>query len=387
MRRRTVLASMAGALLTTAVPTGARAAEGGSERPGRWRSEEFPAGNASVQQVSAVGGGEVWAVGSRRFGQGRGNVTTVPVLFARGVHDRVWRERALPEGLAASTVSSDGAGGVWLTGRSGATGIPAFRHRAGRWQALESPVPEHAVTAGFGGLAAAGGPDDVWAVGAYQPDDLLTFYGLIAHWDGRAWTRVAVPALDTDYWTLSAVVAAGPADVWAAGSIGTPEGWARPLLLRWDGRSWRRFAAPELDSRYGELTRLVAAGPGEVWAAGSQNDASRDQRPLLARFDGRRWTHRDTGIAAGRLEDLVRTPSGLAVVGAAGADGVFRPTGAELTRRGWEPLDLPQGTTAGGRFPTGVVSVAGRLTVVGLDSAGRAPDGEPLPPAPFAVSR
>ncbi|RKE20435.1 DNA-directed RNA polymerase specialized sigma24 family protein [Streptomyces sp. TLI_171] len=162
----------------------------------------------------------------------------------------------------------------------------------------------------------------------------------------------------------------------------------RPLLLHYDGRAWSRVAAPDLDSRYGELTHLVAAGPGDIWAAGNENpDLSRHQQALVAHFDGRAWSHRDTGVELGTLNGLTRTPDGIAVVGVVVENGVYRPTGAQLRRGGWESLDLPQGPTIGGRYPRGIVSIAGRLTVVGLDSRGEAADGEPVPPLPFSLRR
>ncbi|GLW68493.1 hypothetical protein Kpho02_07920 [Kitasatospora phosalacinea] len=388
MKHRTATAALllAAALSATAAPAGAQSVPPPGERVRVWTVDAFPASDVRLQDAARSGGGS-WAVGARVAPQGRGESVS-PVAFTRGGADRPWRELALPAGLEADTVAPDGSGGTWVTGSRRGGGVPIGHYRAGRWQVQDAPLPAHAVGGGFGGITTAGGPDDAWAVGSYQPDDLLTFYGVIEHWDGASWRQVPTPDLGTDYWTLSDVAATGPSDVWAAGSVGTPEGWPRPLLLHYDGRAWSRVAAPDLDARYGELTRLVVAGPGDVWAAGTENDASRTSyRPLVARFDGRAWTHQDTGIAGGRLSGLARTPGGVAVVGSVAVDGVSRPTGAQLTHRGWEPLDLPQGTAPGGRVPRGVVSVDGRLTVVGLDSAGTDADGRPLPPQPFSVTR
>ncbi|MFC8718902.1 hypothetical protein [Kitasatospora sp. NPDC057198] len=390
MKHRTAATTLllAAALLAAAAPANAQSVP----PPGTltrhapsWTADTFPDGNANILEA-VRSGGSTWAVGIRTTGQGRGT-TAAPIVLTRDGADRAWHELALPKGLGASSVSPDDSGGTWVTDRGPGRSTPVGHYRGGHWQVQDAPLNEHATGGGISGIAATGRPDDTWAVGYYQPDDFLTFYGVIDHWDGTSWQSVPTPALDTDYWTLSAVVANGPSDVWASGTIGTPEGWPRPLLLHYDGRTWSKAAAPDLDSRYGDLTHLVATGPNDIWAAGFRNNASHDDRPLLAHYDGRTWTYQETGIAAGRLNGLTRTPDGVAVVGSVNTDGVTRPTGARLTRHGWEPLDIPQGTAPAGRFPRSVVAVGDRLSVIGLDLPGEAADGSPLPPTPFSVTR
>ncbi|OKJ00011.1 hypothetical protein [Kitasatospora sp. CB01950] len=394
MKRRTVLTTvlLSGALLTTVSPAGAQdTAAADRHRARAWTANAFPAGNANILDADRLDGHTELAVGSRRFGEGKGNTYTVPVAFTRGTGDANWHELALPDGLGARTVDSDGAGGAWVTGDKAANGstIPVGHYRNGRWQVRNAPAPDHTLAAGFGGVAAAGGSDDVWAVGSYEPDDYLTFLGLIEHWNGTGWERVPTPELDTDYWTLGAVTATGPSDVWAAGTIGTPEGWPRPLLLHYDGRAWNRVAAPDLDSRYGELTQLVAIGPGNVWASGTEEGPDHNPQTLVAHYDGTGWTHQDTGIGAGHLYGLTRTGNGVATVGHRLDNGhTYQPIGARLTPGGWQPLDLPQAAGGRGRVPGSVMAAGGRLTVVGIDVPdGTDASGEPLPPTPFSVTR
>src|SRR5438874_1252909 len=49
---------------------------------------------------------------------------------------------------------------------------------------------------------------DAWAVGASPATNTLS----AAHWDGTAWTKVSIPALDDS--TVFGVDATGPDDVW-----------------------------------------------------------------------------------------------------------------------------------------------------------------------------
>ncbi|MFI9783529.1 hypothetical protein ACIHEI_08485 [Kitasatospora sp. NPDC051984] len=390
MKRRTALTTLllTGTLLATAAPAGAQDTGADHPRARAWVSNDFPAGNANLQEAARTDGRTAWAVGFRMFGEGKGR-STEPVAFTRSGADAAWRELPLPDGLNARTVGDDGTGATWVTGLKTTPegGIPTGRYQDGRWQVQNAPAPEHTFAAGFGGVAAAGGPNDAWGVGYYQPDDHLTFLGLIEHWNGTSWERVAAPELDTDYWTLNAVTATGPSDVWAAGTIGTPEGWPRPLLLHYDGRGWQRVSSPDLDSRYGELTQLVAVGPHNIWASGTEEGPDRNPRTLVAHYDGTGWTHQDTGIGAGHLHGLTRTRAGVAVVGETSRNGVYQPIGAQLTPSGWQPLDLPQSTTAGGRMPRSIMDTGGRLTVVGDDVPGKDANGERLPSVPFSVTR
>ncbi|MGW4384494.1 hypothetical protein [Kitasatospora sp. NPDC004531] len=392
MKRRTALTTVlvSGALLLTAAPAGAEDTTADRHRPRAWTANAFPAGNATIQDASRTEGRTAWAVGIREFGEGRDRYTK-PVAFTRNGADAAWRELALPDGLKPRTVDPDGAGGAWVTGLKDntATGIPTARYRDGRWQTQDAPAPEHTLAAGFTDVATAGGPDDVWATGYYQPDDILTFLGMIEHWNGTSWERVPVSGIDpsVDYWTLDAVAATGPSDVWAAGSVGTPEGWSRPLLMHYDGHSWNRVSSPDLDSRYGELTELVAVGPGSVWVSGTEEGPDHNPQTLVAHYDGSSWTRQETGLGAGHLYGLTRTRGGVAVVGVNYAGGAYQPIGAELADGRWKPLDIPQGSTAGGRYPRSVVEVEGRLTVLGLDANGHDASGEPVPPTPFSVTR
>jgi hypothetical protein len=395
MKQRTATTTLllAAALLVAAAPanaqsvppTGAqvRSVQAQDANARTWRTDAFPAGEGALNQPVRVGGHSTWALGNRTIGQGRER-TSVGIAYTRDGADGSWRELALPDSVRGRTAASDGSGGTWVTGSGQGTTTPVSRYRAGQWQTWEAPLNAHAMGGGLTGFATAGDPNDVWAVGYYQPDDYLTFYGVIDHWDGRTWQSVPTPDLGTDYWTLSAVVANSPTDIWASGDVGNEDGWSRPLLLHYDGRSWTEAATPDLDTRPGELTELLALGPNDIWAAGAEIGPSHQDKPTVAHYDGHRWTYQETGIDAGRLYGLTRTQDGVAVVGAAGTDGVYRPTGARLTHRGWEPLDIPQSTTAGGRRPSGIVNVAGRLTVVGTDYDGPADERVQLP---FSVTR
>jgi hypothetical protein len=380
-----VTLSAAGTLL--AGPATVQASAEGEARG--WVEQTFPAGNARLRDAARVDGNTTWAVGSRRYGEGRQSYTE-PVMFSHDDGASDWREIAVPEDVPeVRTLTTGPAGSVWVAGSKpsiGAETIPTARFD-GSWHVRQAPAPAGSLAAGFTELAAVA-DDDVWAVGWWQPGDYLTFYGLIQHWDGTAWQRIQPPAVDSDYWTLSSVVATAADDIWAAGSVGTPEGRVRPLLLHYDGDTWTRVHAPELEGRYGEFSDLVATGPDDVWAVGTEEaGAPAEERGLIAHFDGNRWTRADTATGADRWHAASAGPSGVVVVGTRSRNGVDEPIGLTRTDTGWHPMRLPTGDGPAGRIPVAVVTADRTLTVLGFTPQGETDSGEPLPPQPFAVSR
>jgi hypothetical protein len=98
--------------------------------------------------------------------------------------------------------------------------------------------------------------DNVWAVGTSRRTE---------HWDGTQWTLVPNPSPES----LKAVVALGPADVWAAGGS---------TIIHWDGLSWSIVAHPPVS---GALTALAAQASDDVWVVGVAD---------VLHWDGIAWT-------------------------------------------------------------------------------------------------
>jgi hypothetical protein len=111
---------------------------------------------------------------------------------------------------------------------------------------------------------AAAGADDAFAVGSegFSADGKKAGAGVVLQWDGRAWS-VAYTGADGS--SLSAVAVSSPADVWALGTAGQGASGSlagKPLLVHWDGRTWRPVAFP------GTTGRLLAAAGGRAWIIG-----------------------------------------------------------------------------------------------------------------------
>ena len=133
------------------------------------------------------------------------------------------------------------------------------------------------VSSGVGGLLAgiaATSARNAWAVGSTRDGKPL-----ILRWNGKSWTRASSPAL-AGSGSLSAVAATSARDAWAVG--GTSSG--KPLILRWNGRAWRRLAPPRA-ADHASLRGVGATSAVNVWAVGSTSAG----RPVIVHWNGRIW--------------------------------------------------------------------------------------------------
>ncbi len=124
------------------------------------------------------------------------------------------------------------------------------------------------------------GPNDVWVASNFGP---------LAHFDGANWSILA-PTTSLPATGVTAVWAASPTDVWAAGNErGDPDAngpTSRGTILHRTAAGWQRTdvgVIPPLNAMFG-------SAPNDVWAVGSQGTA--------IRFDGTSWKSMPTGSTA-----------------------------------------------------------------------------------------
>lgn len=205
------------------------------------------------QELTAVWGSEgtdVWAVG-RAVRDG---------IIAPVIHrwdGAAWAEQTpqavleLPGANNLQAVWGDGSGGVW----AGGVGVLA-RFDGSAWVAEQA----YDVRAIWGS-----GTDDVWAVGAGFR------IGAVHHFDG---SELRLDTLGTT--PLTGVGGTGPDDVWAVSSSGG--------IWHYDGTDWS-VSIQEAPGTNPEFRGVWAAGPSEVWAVGQ-----RQQSPVIWHYDGSSWT-------------------------------------------------------------------------------------------------
>ncbi len=160
--------------------------------------------------------------------------------------------------LMRSAGSAAAAGALLIGGAVSASASPAA---AARWRvAYVSPNN----TSGFSDVVALS-PRDVWAVGNVAPPGPLTaIKPLIRRWNGRSWVTVGLPAKFSHAQVLAAA-AYSPADVWVFGQWRNAKGLdGHAFALRWTG-AWSLVG---FWKTYNIVTGAAVFGPADAWIFG-----------------------------------------------------------------------------------------------------------------------
>jgi hypothetical protein len=167
----------------------------------------------------------------------------------------------------------------------------------GRWTMTPLAVPPNPRNTGTQLLdVATTSATDAWAVGLFYEAKPGVTAGsvptgaLIEHWDGTSWHIVANPDSARADGQLNALTLVSRTDIWAVGRVRNSGGMIVPLVLHWDGRSWRSIPAPAA-SAPSAFNAISAAGGSDVWAVGAQTKPGTGNVaiPLAEHWDGRSW--------------------------------------------------------------------------------------------------
>ena len=280
-----------------------------------------------IRGVDAASADDVWAVGSTSSESPEVHASRTLAMHWDGSS---WSIVPTPNvGTAGSllqNVSASGPNDVWAVGEAHldpATGRQAnlMLHWDGvAWSVV--PAPERGTRENDLYNVDAIAPDDAWAVGFFRTGDGWRgiYRTLALHWNGSSWSVVDTPNVGTatDANSLLAVAGAPGGVVWAAGY--GPKG---PQLQRWNGGEWRKVAPDPATPSNGFFTSLAVAGRSDIWAAGLLYDGETgDYAPLLEHRDATGWHH--VAATAGDHDDAT-----LADVSSAGGNvwavgGVYR---------------------------------------------------------------
>lgn len=138
-------------------------------------------------------------------------------------------------------------------------------HWTGRgWEQVMSPTWRQTETVLWAVDSVAA--DDVWAVGEVGYPTGRPF---AMHWDGSVWAPTSVPGTAERAW-LSGVAIAAPNEVWAVGT--RLENWdQQPLAYVWNGQTWREVQVPRKGGKHW-LTDAAITASGDVIVSGSYTD-------------------------------------------------------------------------------------------------------------------
>lgn len=322
-----------------------------------WTAETAPVDAGNLYSEARLDDHTTWAVGTSF-------TTNAPLLLSRDdTNGQGWQEVPrpgdAPSGSWYSSVSASSAQNAWVAeGSTGSGNVPVHHWDGSTWQTTQAPVPKHVGNAAL--HLAAVSATDVWGAGWYWSDDgagQQTLQGMLDHWDGAAWTSVALPA-GVDVANFTAVSATSANDVWAVGHSSADQ----PAVLHYDGSSWKQATLPKV-GLYGEIRGINVSGPNDVWAVGRVLTSETDSGHALAmHWNGSSWTRVKTPAQAGPLSSVAETPSGMLAVGLDHdqANGIALYSTAGTLRM----QTLPQVSGAPVQ-PAYVDAVGDRLTVVG----------------------
>jgi hypothetical protein len=199
---------------------------------------------------------------------------------------------------------------AFAAGHSYDTNLAAYRtlvqHWNGSsWRIVSTPNVGRGYNELYG--IAAASSQEAWAVGYSMPDAYAPYYPLILRWDGASWRSQTSVA---ESGKLAAVSALSANDAWAVGFYTDSSGITRPLALHWDGRRWTRSSVSAGASRFASLGGVYARASNDVWAVG--NALSGRYVTLIAHWDGARWTtvpSPSAGTKGNRLRAVTGTAS------------------------------------------------------------------------------
>lgn len=232
---------------------------------GRWQTVDTgitgPGAGDGIHDIEVLGPDDVWFVGSADEREGEPQRALAlhwdGTAFEAAPVPIVNPESGVGAGNPLNAIAAISPDDIWAVGETAAStqGGPylQIQHWDGqRWTPVIGPMPGR-----YNRLyaVAAIAPEDVWAGGEYW--DQYSVWPLLLHWDGVQWTQVAASGRFADFHVF-----AGD-DIYAAGWA-YAEGGA---VFHYDGVEWALIETFP-DAEHPSLSALDAAGPCDLWAAG-----------------------------------------------------------------------------------------------------------------------
>ncbi|WFE39931.1 hypothetical protein [Micromonospora sp. WMMD998] len=242
-----------------------------------WTERRLPHKAVNLTKVAAANAGDVWTVGAKEFGQ----------PYAGHFDGRIWTAHAPLGGSPGYAdlldVAATGGGRAVLVGHDGGRPLVVSGDTRGFDRvAVPGTEQENGVLRGVWST-----PDgSIFAAGERYVPDAPYPEPMIVQRVGGAWRVAAVPSISSA--RLTGVWARSSTDAWAVGTQDfdtTP----KPVVLHWDGTSWKRVAGP---ASTGWTYAVAGDANGNVWISGTNPYPPYIEYPgtLLLRYTGGRWS-------------------------------------------------------------------------------------------------
>ncbi|AVT30864.1 hypothetical protein C6361_16770 [Plantactinospora sp. BC1] len=282
MRRRTRVMALGVVLVSLAGATPAQAAP-------NWRVAALPQLELSSRlvDVSATGPDGAWAVGYQGASYGAPPPPRPYALLQWNGNS--WTERLLSDDVSTlSGVSATTASDVWTVGQDRQLAPYAARWNGSAWQGYR-PLGQDTASTLFD--VAADGGRAVLVGGNAHP--------LILEWDGQRFTRATVPGADAWPGTLYGVTTAPDGATFAVGAWHVEDAaYPEPMIVQRTGSAWQVATLPTVPSA--RLLGVWARSATDAWAVGTA-DYDSAPKPLIMRWNGTTWRRVTAPVAAGSL--------------------------------------------------------------------------------------
>lgn len=193
---------------------------------------------------------------------------------------------------------------------------------------------------------------NAWAFGAYhKTSDLGQSTWLAEHWNGRRWSRAALPAAGCHLDGISDSSAVSAQNVWLLG-YGNGYTDVQTCLLHYHAGRWSQAPLTGLEIDVSLSWGAIAAAPGNrAWLAGSQLIYGVGSVPTIAQFNGGSWHLTNVPLAdgwEGGFAGLARIPRTSQWVAVGASEDVGDQGQIALAARfdgtSWSVQDVPGST-------------------------------------------
>lgn len=162
-----------------------------------------------------------------------------------------------------------------------------------RWSVIRSPGPGKGGNV-LNGVALVPGSSQLWAVGYFYKLAGYRFT-LTKRWNGTTWVTVGSPNPNKGKGDneLDGVTAISATDVWAVGDAENASNAQNTLAEHWNGTQWSIITSPNPGGDAGAphyLYAVAAVSTTDVWAVGSDLNASNETQTLILHWDGTSWS-------------------------------------------------------------------------------------------------
>jgi len=264
---------------------------------------------------------------------------------------------AAPAGASAHVVAGSSFGGFlndvtclaaadcWAFGQNSAQRAIAEHWNGSTWTIVGVASPPGAVWTYLPSVSCVSATD-CWAVGQYEKAARSLAYA--EHWNGTAWSPVAVTVPSGSVVSLLISVACtSAASCWAVGA-----GLPSTFMERWNGHAWTAVLTPRLGSE-ANPERVSCVSGADCWVSGMHGNGSTGGT-LIGHWTGKAWTAVTTPTSHVPADGLLGISCQVGACMTVGGRGNTHPLAQRWNGSAWAVT--PAGTAAAVLYAVACVS-------------------------------